>query len=135
MNIKEAISKVACFENLTERQTRDVFNEIMSGEATDAQIGAFLVAMRMKGETAVEIAGFAQVMREKATRIPTVIKDRVFQNVKAISCPMRSPANPPSSHSAAIRAAWPRITRAESQCRFGSCRNGSSVTLKKKIVI
>ena len=44
-------------------------NQIMSGEATDAQIGAFLIALRCKGESVDEVAGFAAVMREKATRI------------------------------------------------------------------
>jgi anthranilate phosphoribosyltransferase len=43
---------------------------IMTGEATDAQIGAFITAMRMKGETVTEIAAAARVMRAKATRIP-----------------------------------------------------------------
>ncbi|MGB2599410.1 MAG: anthranilate phosphoribosyltransferase [Candidatus Omnitrophota bacterium] len=69
MNIREAIAKVVCFENLTERQTRDVFGEIMSGKATPSQIGAFITALRMKGETVEEITGAAKVMREKALKI------------------------------------------------------------------
>jgi anthranilate phosphoribosyltransferase len=69
MNIREAITKVVCFENLTERQTRDVFGEIMSGKATPSQIGAFITALRMKGETVEEITGAAKVMREKALKI------------------------------------------------------------------
>ena len=69
MNIKEATAKVVCFENLTERQMRSVFGEIMSGKATSSQIGAFITALRMKGETVDEITGAARVMREKATRI------------------------------------------------------------------
>jgi anthranilate phosphoribosyltransferase len=47
----------------------DVFNEIMDGKATDAQIAAFIVALRMKGETIEEITGAAMVMREKATSV------------------------------------------------------------------
>ncbi len=48
---------------------RGAMDQIMSGQATDAQIGAFLIALRCKGETVTEVAGFAEVMREKATRI------------------------------------------------------------------
>ncbi len=48
-------------------------NEIMSGEATPAQIGSFITGLRMKGETIDEIVGAVKVMREKATRIDTGI--------------------------------------------------------------
>src|SRR5204863_1961659 len=52
--------------NLTEQEARASMEEIMAGQATDAQIAGFLTALRMKGETATELIGFARVMREKA---------------------------------------------------------------------
>ena len=67
--IKEAVQKVVGGIDLTAEEARTVMNIIMSGEATDAQIGGFLVAMRLKGETVEEISSFTRVMREKATRI------------------------------------------------------------------
>lgn len=64
--LREALAKVVAGENLTTEEARAVMGAIMAGEATPAQIGGFLVALRMKGETAAEVAGFAQAMREKA---------------------------------------------------------------------
>ncbi len=55
--------------NLTELESAECMQEIMEGEATDAQIGAFLTALRMKGETAEEITGAARIMRQKASSI------------------------------------------------------------------
>jgi anthranilate phosphoribosyltransferase len=69
MNIPEAIGAVVAGKNLTVAQAVDVFAGIMSGIATDAQIAAFIVALRMKGETPEEITGAASVMREKVTRV------------------------------------------------------------------
>ena len=69
--IREAISKVIEGKDLDEKQMVGVMNEIMNGEATPAQIGSFITALRMKGETIEEISGAAQVMREKATGIKT----------------------------------------------------------------
>lgn len=71
MNIQEAIAKVIEGADLGRGEMTDVMNQIMSGEATDAQIGAFLIALRVKGECVDEIAGAASVMREKATPIVT----------------------------------------------------------------
>ncbi len=56
-------------KDLTREQAAAAMEEIMSGRATDAQIAAFLTALRMKGETVDELTGFAAVMRSKATRI------------------------------------------------------------------
>ncbi len=69
MNIKEAISKVVLKQDLSENEMVDVMNEIMGGTATDAQIGSFITALRMKSETVEEITGAVRVMREKATAI------------------------------------------------------------------
>ncbi|MCX7918538.1 MAG: anthranilate phosphoribosyltransferase [bacterium] len=69
--IKEAISKLVEKQDLTREEAVTVMNEIMSGEATEAQIGSFITALRMKGETVEEITGCALVMREKATKIQT----------------------------------------------------------------
>lgn len=67
--IKEAINLVINNINLTEPEMAECMMEIMEGKATDAQIGAFLTALRIKGETVEEITGAARVMREKATKI------------------------------------------------------------------
>jgi anthranilate phosphoribosyltransferase len=69
MTIVEAIRKATAGSNLTVDEAKDVFGDIMSGGATDAQIAAFIVALRMKGETADEITAAATVMREKATHV------------------------------------------------------------------
>ena len=71
MNIQEAIGKVVVGRDLTEQEMIEVMQEIMSGEATAAQIGSFITALRMKGETVDEIIGAVRVMREKATFIDT----------------------------------------------------------------
>ncbi|MGD8520801.1 MAG: anthranilate phosphoribosyltransferase [Desulfobacterales bacterium] len=67
--IKELISKIVSGEDLTETEMEKAMDEIMTGSATPAQIGAFITALRLKGETVDEIAGAARVMRAKATRI------------------------------------------------------------------
>ena len=69
--IRETIQKVVDGHNLTERETVDTMNEIMSGEATPAQVASFITALRIKGETIEEITGAARVMREKSTKIHT----------------------------------------------------------------
>ena len=67
--IQEAISKVVVGTNLTEIEMVEVMDQIMTGGASDAQIGSFITALRMKGETVEEITGAARVMREKALHI------------------------------------------------------------------
>lgn len=67
--IKAAIAKVVERKDLTEAEMIEVMNQIMGGEATPAQIAAFITALRMKGETVAEITGAARVMRDRATPI------------------------------------------------------------------
>ena len=67
--IKEAIAKLVEKNNLTESEAEAVMNQIMHGEATPSQIGAFLTALRMKGETVAEITGCARAMRANAINV------------------------------------------------------------------
>lgn len=64
MQMREAIAAVIRRDNLSFADTHEVMRQIMTGEASDAQIAGFLVGMAMKGETAEEISAAAQVMRE-----------------------------------------------------------------------
>jgi len=72
--IKDALASLVDAADLTAEEAVNVMREIMEGQATPAQIGAFLTALRLKGETAEEIAAFAQVMREKATRVAVPVE-------------------------------------------------------------
>jgi anthranilate phosphoribosyltransferase len=69
--IVEALGKVVDGHALTRDEAAQVMLDIMEDRATPAQFGAFVTALRLKGETAEEIAGMAQVMRDKALRVPT----------------------------------------------------------------
>jgi len=69
MDMQGAIRAVTEHRNLTHEEMVEVMRLIMTGEATPAQIGGFLIGLRMKGETVAEIAAAAQVMRELATRV------------------------------------------------------------------
>ena len=67
--IQDAIARLVDGQALSRADTRSVMGEIMDGEATPGQIGAFLIALRAKGETANEIAGCAQAMRAHAVPV------------------------------------------------------------------
>src|SRR3990170_5565950 len=73
--INEAVRKVVERKDLTRLEAAGAMEAIMSGAATNAQIAAFLTALRMKGETVEELIGFAQVMREKAVKIRTHVDE------------------------------------------------------------
>lgn len=67
--LREFLAQVITGENLSRRQAKDAMQIIMSGQAQEAQIGAFLTALRMKGETSAEVTGFAETMRSFAAPI------------------------------------------------------------------
>ncbi len=69
MNITEALEEIVSGHDLDQDSTAEVFHIIMTGEATPAQIGAFLIGMRLKGETAEELAGAALTMRKLSTKV------------------------------------------------------------------
>lgn len=69
MDIKTALGKVVDQLDLSTEEMQDVMRQIMTGQCTDAQIGGFLVALRMKSETLDEITGAAMVMRELASGV------------------------------------------------------------------
>src|SRR6266516_5247770 len=71
MGIREALTKLVDRVDLGEEEAAEAMEDIVSGNATPAQIGAFEVALRMKGETADELAGLARVMREAALPVET----------------------------------------------------------------
>jgi len=69
MNVQEAIKALTERRDLSSAEMIGVMRQIMTGEATDAQIGGFLIALRMKGETVDEVVGAATVMRELSSRV------------------------------------------------------------------
>ncbi len=69
MNMKEALHRIASNLDLSRDEMKEVMRIVMNGEATDAQIGGFLMGLRLKSETIDEITGATEVMRELATRV------------------------------------------------------------------
>lgn len=77
MDLPSAIRRLADGKDLARSEMQDVMSLIMHGEATPAQIGAFLVALMIKGETVEEIVGAATIMRDLAARVETTATDIV----------------------------------------------------------
>lgn len=67
--MREFLKKLSEFKNLTKEEMIQCLEDITEGRATDAQIGAFIMAMKMKGETVEELEGAASFFREKATKV------------------------------------------------------------------
>ena len=86
MDMQQALARLIASEHLSRREMAAVMRQVMSGGATDAQIGALLVALRMKSETTEEIAGAAEAMRELAT--PVAVSDPHLVDVVGTSAKM-----------------------------------------------
>ena len=76
--IRDSTQKLVEGASLTYEESHDVMKEIMSGQATNAQIAAFLTALRMKGETVEEITAFAEIMKEYSSRIHPRVNGRLI---------------------------------------------------------
>lgn len=126
--IKEGIQKIVEGKNLEKQEARDIMKEIMSGSATEAQIGAFLTALRLKGETVQEISAFAAVMREFCHRIHPKVNGRLVDTcgtggdkIKTFNV----------STTAAFIVAGAGITVAKHGNRSVTSKSGSSDVLEK----
>lgn len=69
MEVQAALARLAESKDLSQQETREIFQQVMSGKTTPAQLGGLLMALRVKGESAEEIAGAAEVMRMLSTRV------------------------------------------------------------------
>ena len=81
MDIKGALNKIASRQDLTGEEMRSVMTTIMDGEATPSQIGAFLMGMRVKGETVGEIAAAVSILRAKMVPVTVDAPDSVIDIV------------------------------------------------------
>lgn len=81
MDIKTALNRIVGHLDLTTDEMRDVMRDIMTGQCTEAQIGAFMMGMRMKSESIDEIVGAVTVMRELADKVELNTLDGVVDIV------------------------------------------------------
>ena len=77
MVIHQALKTLILKQNLSNEQMEQTMLEIMTGKVTDAQIGGFLIALAMKGETVNEIVAAAKVMRSLSTKLPLMTQRTV----------------------------------------------------------
>lgn len=126
--IKEAIRKIVEGENLSQQESSDVMQVIMDGDATPSQIASLITALRMKGETAEEIAGFARTMREKSIRIPTTCSPESLVDTCGTGGDRSSTFN--ISTTAAFVAAGMGVSVAKHGNRAMSSRCGSADVLE-----
>lgn len=126
--IKEAISDVVEGKDLSRKEAKEVFDEIMQGKATDAQIAALLVALRMKGETSDEISGAAESMKAVVAKVEPGIKEKLL-DVVGTGGDQKGTIN--VSTAAAIVAAGAGCVVAKHGNRSVSSRSGAADVLQQ----
>ncbi|MEM3441490.1 MAG: anthranilate phosphoribosyltransferase [Candidatus Bathyarchaeia archaeon] len=126
--IRESIQKLVEKTNLTFAEAQEVMREIMSGKATNAQIAAFLTALRMKGETVEELIAFATIMRKQCRQIQPHVNGRLVDTcgtggdkIKTFNV----------STTAAFVAAGAGVTIAKHGNRSVTSQSGSADVLEK----
>src|SRR2546422_8930236 len=124
--IKDAIAKVVDRLDLTEAEAEAAMHEIMEGQATPAQIAAYVTALRMKGEAGDEVTGSARAMRAKAVRIQTT--DPIVVGTCGTGGDGGATFN--VSTAVAVVVAGAGGTGAKQRNRGGSSRSGRAEVLK-----
>ena len=127
--IQQLIRKLTEQNDLTTEESTQAMNEVMSGEASPAQIAAFIVALRMKGETVGEITGCARVMREKARHVHP--GHSAFEVVDTCGTGGDAHSTFNISTAAALVAAGAGVTVAKHGNRAVSSQSGSADVLKE----
>jgi anthranilate phosphoribosyltransferase len=126
--LRETLLKLCRREDLTRDETRDAFSFIMSGQATDAQIGGLLVGLAAKGTTVDELVGAATVMREKALSI-SCEGDGVVMDTCGTGGDVRGTFNISTAAAVIVAAAGVRVAKHGN--RSASSKSGSADVLEK----
>jgi anthranilate phosphoribosyltransferase len=126
--MRELLLKLCNREDLTRDEARDAFTQIMSGQATDAQIGGLLVGLASKGTTVEELVGAATVMREKVTRIDANCAGDVVLDTCGTGGDIRGTFN--ISTAAALIAAATGVKVVKHGNRSASSKSGSADVLE-----
>lgn len=128
-NLREILLKLSRREDLSRDEARDAFEHIMSGQASDAQIGGLLVGLASKGSTAEELIGAATVMREHALPVGCGSSDGVILDTCGTGGDVRGTFN--ISTAAAIIAAACGVRVVKHGNRSASSKSGSADVLEK----